>query len=282
MQSLVDALQHDDEAELLEILAPDGATILSSGDDVADRVAVEQFLARFEEGHQISKGADGTHTLLVGHDDWPLPMPIVGHGKGFVFDTRAGRDEIVNRRIGRNELSAQQVCLAIVDAQREYVALRPMGGELPQYARKLVSDPGMKDGLYWPTPDGEPPSPLGPLAASAAVEPYRSLPNEDNEPRPYYGYRYRLLTSQGAHARGGELDYVMHGKLVGGFAVVAYPAQYGNSGVMTFMTNHDGVLYERDLGPKTARIVESMTAFDPEPGWVKSSPMDGAVTASTE
>jgi hypothetical protein len=204
-------------------------------------------------------------------------VPIGWSGKGYEFDTRTGRSEILNRRIGRNELAAEQVCLAIVDAQREYVMRRPMGGDLPIYASKVVSDPGKRNGLYWPTTEGEPPSPLGPLAAEAA-EDYRetaartrrSDPNASaSADRAYYGYRYRLLTTQGTHASGGALSYLIDGQLIGGFAVVAYPTQYGNSGIMTFMTNHDGIVYQRDLGPNSEAVAHGMPEFDPGPEWTR-------------
>jgi hypothetical protein len=197
-------------------------------------------------------------------------VPIVKSNKGYEFDSETGRDEILNRRIGRNELDAEQVCLAIVDAQREYVARNPMGSDLPEYARKLVSDAGTQDGLYWPTAEGEAPSPLGPLAASAAAEGYTAARHDSGSgPRAYHGYRYKLLTRQGPHADGGALDYEVGGKFIGGFAVVAYPAQYGNSGIMTFITNHDGIVYQRDLGPDTQKLAEAVTEFDPGPEWTR-------------
>jgi hypothetical protein len=201
-------------------------------------------------------------------------VPIVKSGNGYVFDTESGKEEILNRRIGRNELDAQQVCLAIVDAQREYVRLRPMGGDLPEYARKVASDPGTRNGLYWFTGETEPPSPLGPLVAQAAAQGYGGRSNDTSSAppkssRPYHGYRYRLLTAQGPNAPGGAADYLVNGHLVGGFAVVAYPAQYGNSGIMTFITSHDGVLYQRDFGDDTQQVAEHMTTFDPGPGWTR-------------
>ena len=207
------------------------------------------------------------------------PVPIVSSKNGYIFDSETGRDEILNRRIGRNELDAEQVCLAIADAQREYVARNPTSSDLPEYARKLVSDSGKKDGLYWPTDEGEPASPMGPLVASAAVEGYGAKSATSGGPRAYHGYRYRLLTRQGAHAKGGAIDYEVNGKLIGGFAVVAYPAQYGNSGIMTFITNHDGVVYQRDLGPDTQRLAEAMTEFDPGPEWTRSTDSDGGAAA---
>jgi hypothetical protein len=216
--------------------------------------------------------------LLVGDKDWPFPVPIVKSNGGFVFDTAAGTDEILNRRIGRNELDAQQVCLAIIDAQRDYVARRPTGGDLPVYARKIISDAGSRNGLYWQPVAGEPASPLGELVAQASAEGYGGKKSADAAPPPYRGYRYRLLTAQGPSARGGALNYEVNGQLIGGFAVVAYPAQYGNSGIMTFITNHDGVIHERDLGPATEQIARTMMQFDPGPHWraVSEASVSGA------
>jgi hypothetical protein len=277
VDSLVDALRRQDRDRLKQVLGDAGVDLLASGDNVADKSDLSRFLAFYDTKHQLQDEADGASTLLVGADDWPFPVPIVKAKGGYVFDIEAGKDEVLNRRIGRNELAAQQVCLAIADAQREYVRLRPMGGDLPEYARKLVSDPGTKNGLYWPSGEGEEPSPLGELAAAAAEHGYGRSDRTDELPlRAYYGYRYRLLTRQGPHAPGGAIDYVVNGKLVGGFAVVAYPAKYGNSGIMTFITNHDGVVYQRDLGPETPRAAEGMSAFDPGPDWTKAA--DGSRT----
>jgi hypothetical protein len=277
VQSLVAALRDDDHARLKQVLGPAVDDILPSGDEMADRAEVARFLSLYDAGHQIQPDADGASTLLVGERNWPFPVPIVRAGGGYVFDTEAGKEEILNRRIGRNELDAQQVCLAITDAQREYVKLNPTGRSLPEYARKLLSDPGTKNGLYWPTAEGEPDSPLGPLAATAAAEGYGARTGTAQGPPPYHGYFYRLLTSQGPHASGGTIDYLVNGRLVGGFAVVAYPAQYGNSGIMTFITNHEGIVYQRDLGPDTQKIAQSMTQFDPGPEWTRAA--DGAQPA---
>ena len=272
--ALVAALRAHDTAELEKIFGRDGGEIVSSGDPVADRAEGERFLAAYDAQHRLEADLGGNRlTLVVGTRDWPFPVPIVKaeDEKNYFFDTEAGKDEILNRRIGRNELSTEVVCLAIVDAQRDYVALRPMGGDLPEYARKIVSDPGKKNGLYWPTAQGERPSPLGPLVALAAAEGYGTTRRADSAPPPYHGYRYRLLTSQGPNASGGAADYVVNGRLIGGFGVVAYPAQYGNSGIMTFITNHDGLVYQRDLGPNTETIARSMTQFDPGPGWARAA-----------
>jgi hypothetical protein len=277
VRSLVDALRTHDTDQLRSIFRPDDDEIISSGDPVADQVEIDRFLTAYDTKHYLQSDLAGGVVLYVGEQDWPFPVPIKNSGGGYVFDSATGKEEILNRRIGRNELSAEQVCLAIVDAQRDYVAMRPMGGDLPVYARKLVSDAGTKNGLYWPTKEDEPASPLGPLVAYATREGYGSTTRTSSEePPPYHGYRYRLLTKQGPHANGGAMDYEVDGKLIGGFAVVAYPADYGNSGITTFVTNHDGVVYERDLGPDTEQVAQQMTEFDPGPGWVQAndSPKD--------
>ncbi len=284
VDSLVAALRTRDEAQIAKIFGPDGGEIMSSGDPVADKADGDRFVAAYDAKHQLQEDANGSITVVVGPEDWPFPVPLVKDGDKYVFDTEAGTDEILNRRIGRNELATEEVCLAIVDAQRDYVRLRPVGGDLPVYASKILSTPGKKDGLYWPTAEGEAPSPLGPLVAQASAEGYASSPAttrpSGEPPPPYHGYRYKLLTAQGPGASGGASDYVVDGKLIGGFGVVAYPAQYGNSGIMTFITNHDGVVYQKDLGPDTAKTVEAMTTFDPDAGagWTKTA--DAAQTTA--
>jgi hypothetical protein len=279
VHELVAAIRAHDMPKLKKLFGPAGDDILSSGDPVSDRADADRFLALYDQDHRIHPEVGGVTTLEVGSDAWPFPVPIVRDEKGkFVFDTDTGREEILNRRIGRNELSAEQVCLAIVDAQREYVTRRPMGGDLPEYAKKLVSDAGKKNGLYWPTAEGEDPSPLGPLVASATTEGYVSgtaVQSGSGHPeRAFHGYRYRLLSAQGPNANGGAGDYLVNGKLIGGFGVVAYPAQYGNSGIMTFITNHDGVVFQRDLGPDTEKLAQAMTTFDPGPEWTRATDED--------
>ncbi len=276
VDSFVAALRANDTAQLKQILGPGSEQIISSGDPIADRYQTERFLTAYDKQHRLQNQTGGGTTLLVGEDDWPFPVPIVEDDRKYIFDTAAGEDEILNRRIGRNELETEQVCLAIIDAQREYAERRPMGGDIPEYAQKLISDPGKKNGLFWPTEQGEKPSPLGPLVAEASDEGYTVTRPAGAPPPPYHGYYYRLLKSQGSHAPGGALEYVVDGKFIGGFGVIAYPAQYGNSGIMSFMTNHDGVIYQRDLGPETAKAAESMTSFDPGPGWKPTSAASAA------
>jgi Protein of unknown function (DUF2950) len=199
--------------------------------------------------------------LVIGNEEWPFPIPLVRKDDSWQFDTAAGREEILARRIGRNELNTIEACLAFVDAQQEY-AEKGIGGN-GVYAQRIVSQPGKKDGLYWPAASGEDESPLGDLAASAAAEGYRA----GQQRMPYHGYYYRVLTRQGPSALGGAIDYVVRGKMIGGFALVAYPAEYGNSGVMTFVVNHQGVVFQKDLGLSTARVSGAMTTFNPDQSW---------------
>jgi hypothetical protein len=205
----------------------------------------------------------------VGSEDWPFPIPLVKKDEYWFFDTMAGKEEILNRRIGRNELNAIQVCLAYVDAQREYVLKDRDGNKLLEYAQKFISSKGKKNGLYWEVKEGEKLSPLGPLVAKAAKEGYIGR-KPVGKHTPYHGYYYKILKAQGKNAPGGEYDYIVKEKMIGGFASVAYPAEYGNSGVMTFIVNHDGVVYEKDLGKETEKIATAMKKFDPDKTWKKA------------
>jgi hypothetical protein len=259
--ALVSAAKTGEGKRVLTVLGADGADILSSGDATADALARRRVLEAYDSKHQVvMEGADKA-VLNVGQDDWPFPIPLVRKGGRWQFDTAAGRDEILDRRIGRNELSAIQTCLAYVDAQQEY-AERGVAGN-GAYAQRIVSQPGKKDGLYWPAQSNADESPLGELAANAAAEGYRP----GQERAPYHGYYYKVLTRQGPNAPGGALDYVVHGQMIGGFGLVAYPAEYRNSGVMTFLVNHQGNVYQKDLGPDTARVAAGMTAFNPDNTW---------------
>ena len=265
VDALVGAAKSGDREAILAVLGPDGQAIVSSGDPVADSNAQEKFVSAYDAKHTIELEGNGTQTLIIGNDDWPFPIPLVNKAGGWQFGTSAGLDEILRRRIGRNELSAIQVSLAYVQAQNEYSALDPAGLGRGVYARRIVSHPGKKDGLYWPTAEGETPSPLGDLAAQASAEGYKT----GDKPNPYHGYYYRILTRQGAGAPGGAYDYLVKGKMKGGFALVASPAEYGNSGIMTFMVNHDGTVLEKDLGPKTAKLAPKVDAFAPDQTWTQ-------------
>lgn len=266
VEALVGAAKSEDTDAILKVLGPDGKDIVSSGDEVADRNVREAFVASYDNKHEIENEGDGTYTLVLGGDDWPFPIPVVYGNGGWHFDTEGGVDEILRRRIGRNELSAIEVNRAYVEAQNEYAALDPAKLGRRAYAQRIVSRPGQKDGLYWPTEDGEQPSPLGELAAEAAAEGYKV----GQTPIPYHGYYYRVLTRQGPAAQGGAYNYVDKGKMVGGFALIAYPAEYGNSGIVTFIVSHDGTVFQKDLGPDTARLARDIAAFDPGPGWTEA------------
>jgi hypothetical protein len=264
-EALVAALRAGDQRALLAILGREGQSLIASGDPVADRRIRERFVAAYDEQHRF-EAAGRKVTLVVGRDDFPFAIPLVPDGRRWRFDTAAGREEILNRRIGQNELNAIQVALAYVDAQREYYAQDPDRAGLLHYARQFASSPGKRDGLYWPTKPGEPPSPLGPFVAQARTEGYAK---RSEKPVAYWGYYYRILTAQGKAATGGAYDYLAHGRLIGGFALVAYPAQYGVSGVMTFVVNHEGVVYQKDLGPRTAALAMAMKEFNPDSTWTR-------------
>ena len=270
VHALVAAARSSDTKRIGQILGPGSGKLIRSGDPVADERARARFLETYDRHSRIEQDGEARATLLIGENDWPFPFPLVKRGEGWSFDVKSGADEVINRRVGRNELSSIQVCLAYVDAQREYAATQGNVDGLHQYAAKLVSAPGMKDGLYWPTPDGLPASPLGPLAAKARAEGYGERKNAVNA--PYHGYLYRILTAQGPDAPGGAYDYVVKGRLIGGHALVAYPARWGASGVMTFLVNHDGVVYQKNLGKRTAAIASRMTQFNPDATWSKAQP----------
>lgn len=269
VKALVEAVKAADVNALLAVVGPQSRSWLFSGDDVSDREEWKRFLAAYGEKNAIAKEGDAKAVLVVGKDDFPFGAPIVKKGGSWAFDAEAGREESINRRIGRNELDTIQALLAIVDAQREYVEKDSDGNKLADYAGRLVSSPGKRDGLYWPVKEGEPQSPLGPLAAKAVAEGYGGK-GQSGKPEPFHGYFFRLLRSQGPNAAGGKYDYEVKGRMMGGFAVVAWPAKYGVSGVMTFVVNHDGVVFEKDLGANTAAVAQKMKAFDPDKTWKKS------------
>jgi hypothetical protein len=265
--ALITALRADDTERLRAVLGPGSAEVVSSGDIVADRQARADFIEAYSKKNALIVAPDGSRTLEVGPEDWPMPIPIVRCGNGWRFDTRAGKDELINRRIGRNELSAIQACRAVVDAQKEYAGKDHDGDGSLEYARRFISEPGTRNGLFWKTGEHEPPSPLGELAAEAAAEGYTSQRSGAANRRPYHGYHFRMLTSQGPNAPGGKKSYLSGENLTGGFAVVAWPAVYGNSGIMTFIVNHHGVVFERDLGRRTDRIASRLAAYDPDENW---------------
>ncbi len=263
--ALATAMNPFDEARLVKILGPGSEDVISSGDPVADKAAGERFAKAYAAKHGTGTNDDGSVTLFVGDNDWPFPIPLVGAGNSWSFDTEKGRQELIDRRIGRNELSTIDVCRAIVDAQREYFDMDPDGDGVHEYAAKFRSTPGKRDGLYWKQVEGQPPSPLGELAAEASAEGYTA--GKADERRPYHGYYFRLVTGQGPDAPGGERNYMVDGQLTGGFGVVAWPASYGNSGIMTFMVGENGVVFQKDLGDDTERSAEFIDLFEPGPGW---------------
>ena len=264
VNALVGAIRTADQRGLIEILGPKGNPLVWSGDAVADRAAFQRFIAAYDRAHRL-EGGDGKVVLYVGDDDFPFPIPLVPDGPRWFWDTEAGDDELLTRRIGENELAVIQVCRAYVDAQREYYA---QGTGLLQYAQRLDSTKGKHDGLFWETRPGEPQSPLGPLVARARAAGYPLPPR--GGPVPYHGYFYRVLFAQGADAPGGAYDFVAKGHMIGGFALVAYPATYGVSGIMTFIVNQDGVVYQKDLGPKTAQLATAMKIYNPDQTWAQA------------
>ena len=260
--ALAAAVKTGTRSAILKVLGNGAEDIVDSGDDVADAETRQRFLSAYDAKHSIK--ADGNKaTLILGADDFPFPIPLANNKSGWEFDAAAGRLEILYRRIGRNELDAIQTCLAFVDAQNEYAEKDRTGNGAGVYAQRIVSNPGKKDGLFWR--DDRDPSPLGELAAQASAEGYKV----GEQAAPYHGYYFRILKGQGSDAPGGALDYVVKGKMIGGFALIAYPAEYGNSGVMTFMINHAGTVYQKDLGKQTDSTAKHITLFDPDQTWKK-------------
>lgn len=266
VQALIAAAKTADSKGMIAILGADAKPLIGSGDGVSDKARRARFVASYDEASKLERSGDTKAVLTTGKDAWPFPIPLVKDSAGWRFDTKAGKDEILNRRIGSNELSTIQSMLAYVDAQRDYYRLNPQQDKLQGYAQKLVSSKGKRDGLYYPTKAGEPLSPLGPLFDAAKAEGYGGA---DKKSTAYHGYHYRILKGQGKDAAGGAYDYMAKGKMIGGFALIAWPASYRNSGVMTFIVNHDGVVYEKDLGPDTASAAGKITRFNPDSGWKK-------------
>lgn len=265
VKALIEALKADNTQALNGIFGKGAKDVLSSGDPVQDKTGREEFLKAYDAKNSLVMEGDKKAILQVGAEDWPFPVPVVKKGKKWLFDTKQGKEELINRRIGKNELSTIQTCLAYVDAQREYAARGIDADGLREYAQKFVSSPGKKDGLYWETKPGEEPSPFGELFAQATKEGYKA----GDKPIPYHGYYFKVLTAQGKDAPGGSLDYIVKGRMIGGFAMVAYPAQYGASGIMTFIVNHEGVVYQKNLGKNTAAIAGSMKTYNPDGSWKK-------------
>ncbi len=267
-QALIAALKGADQASLLKVLGSNAMSIVSSGDDAEDKSNRDQFVQKYLQMHRLVMEPDGSTTLYIGAENWPTPIPLVRQGDSWYFDTAAGKQEILYRRIGKNELATIQVCSALVDAEKEYYGQPHDGDSNPQYAQKFLSDPGKHNGLYWETSAGEAASPIGPLLASAAIDDHRDA--ADQKPQPFQGYYFRILKAEGTRAHGSERSFIVDGKMTRGFAFLAYPAEYRSSGVMTFIVDQDGIVYEKDLGPKTAQIAKTLTRYDRDGSWRKA------------
>lgn len=262
---LLAAAKSGDRTAVLAIFGPESKEIIFSSDTVQDKALIDAFVTAYGVMHRWRRVPDGSQILLVGADNFAFPIPLKKNAEGqWFFDMAAGKDELLSRRIGRNELAVIDVCGALADAQAEYFSQPHDDGKTKQYAAKFISDAGRQNGLYWESPEGQPRSPLGPLAAFATAEGYSVKPDSH---LPFHGYYFHMLNRQGSHAQGGAKEYVVNGRMVGGFAFVAYPAEYSNSGVMTFIINQDGVLRQKDLGKTTTETATAMSAFDPDASW---------------
>jgi hypothetical protein len=271
--AFVTALEQYDMPRLKALLGPASEALLQSSDPVQDKGDREQFLSAYKAKHSLADDGADRKILVVGNEDWPMPIPIVKREGKWAFDGEAGVDELIYRRVGANELGAIDTCRGLVAAQIEYASEGRDGDPPGIYALKLLSDEGLHNGLYWPTAEGEPPSPAGPFVAGAAGEGYR---RGAGATEPYHGYYYRLLYAQGPNANGGAREYFKDGLLTEGFAIIAWPADYGASGVMTFIVNQDGVVFQKDLGEDTATAVQAIQAFDPDGSWVAVAPPEEA------
>lgn len=264
-KALYDGAKAADKDALLKVLGSSASGVLSSGDEVQDKQTRDFFTERYEQMHRWGKEANGTLVLYVGAENWPFPMPLTKASSGaWFFDSKNGAEEILYRRIGKNELATMRVSKMLFDAQKQYFEQSHDGDATHQYAQKVLSDPGKQNGLYWKVEEGQPESPIGPLVAYATGEGYGG---QHDTPQPFHGYFYKIVNAQGANAKGGAKNYIVNGKMTAGFAVLAYPAEYRNSGVMTFMFNQDGILYEKDLGENTAEVAGQIKAFNPDSTW---------------
>jgi hypothetical protein len=264
VKAAISAAKSNDDKELLAIFGAPAKELILSGDPVADKQRRAQFIKAFDEKNRLVVEGDNT-VLVIGKDEWPFPIPLVKKDDAWVFDTVKGREEVLNRRIGDNELSAIKVSLAYFDSQREYAQKDRDGDGLLEYAQKFRSDSGKKNGLFWEAKTGEEVSPLGSFAVRAAKEGY--VKAQADKPAPYYGYYYRILSAQGKDAPGGAYSYLVKGNMIGGFALVAYPAEYGNSGVVSFIVNHSGKVFQKDLGKNTASAATTMKEYNPDSTW---------------
>ena len=266
VDALIAANRDNDIAALSQVLGPEASSLISSGDDTQDKNDRARFVTLYDEHHRPASAGAGKLTLVVGKNEWPLPIPLVKSNGTWRFDSADGAKELLYRRIGSNELAAIKVCQALRQAQVDYAQTGHDGNDPGVYAQRFRSQPGTQNGLYWPVAEGEPASPAGPLAADADAEGY-----EQGTRHPYYGYYFRILKAQGAHAYGGAKDYIVGGKMTGGFAILAYPAEYGASGVMTFLVSRRGTVFQKDLGDSTAETAKAITEFDPDSSWTRVS-----------
>jgi len=266
--AIVAAVREHDTAKAVAILGTDAEDIIFSGDKVEGKEEAADFVKKYDEKHRLEMMSPTSATLIIGKDDWPFPIPVVKSGKRWFFDVAAGKEEILNRRIGENELDVIQVMQAYVEAQLEYASKDRDGDGVLEFAQQIKSDEGKKNGLYWPVKEGEEISPIGLFVAAAASEGYS---DNSSKPEPYNGYYYKIITRQGENAPGGAYDYIVNGNMILGFALIAYPAKYGVSGIMTFGVNQEGVVYEVDLGEKTAEIVNKKIKYNLEKTWRKVS-----------
>jgi len=262
VDALIAANRSSSKSELLKILGPDADKLINSGDPVADTEGREKFIAAYDAAHKLEDQGSDKKTLVVGNNEWPLPIPLVRQNDKWRFDTEAGEQEILDRRIGRNELNVIEVCRAYVEAQREYADEHSLGDGKHEYAQRFLSHDGKHDGLYWPTNAGEQESPLGPLIAFAQAG---GTSNEADQ--PYHGYYYKILTAQSENARGGAIDYISGDHMTEGFALLAYPAKYGDSGIMSFIVNQNGIVHEKDMGSDTANISAQIKQYNPDDSW---------------
>jgi hypothetical protein len=270
-KALVDAARNHGKDKVSLLFGSQYAELFSSGDETEDANNRAEFLKMAEEKSRVENPEANKAVLYFGRNDWPFPVPLVNNGGQWRFDAEQGRQEILTRRIGRNELDTLGTIRGYVEAQFEYAAIDRDGDEVSEYATKLRSEPGKFDGLYWEAAAGQPESPLGPLVAEARAEGYQ-IKAHNESPTPYHGYFYKILTRQGSHAPGGKYDYIVNGNMIAGFALIAYPAVYGSSGVMTFIVNHRGKIHQKDLGPKTIELAAAMKAYDPDASWEEAEP----------
>lgn len=265
IEALVVATRNGTLAKLRKVLGPHCKKLVFSGDSAADKEGRKEFLDAYAAAHRLESDGEDRRILVVGKEEWPYPIPLVREGDGWRFDSSAGEEEVLNRRIGRNELNVIHVCRIYVEAQREFAERNHQSAGKLEYARRLNSTRDKRDGLYWPAKPGAEESPLGPLIAAAEVD--GSEKGAVQNKQPYYGYFYKVLTGQGANASGGAMRYIIDNRMVKGFALIAFPAHYGDSGVKTFIVNQDGIVFEKDIGPETAEIAGQTTKYDPDSTW---------------